>query len=370
MKVVVTSPLAERLGGAENMLFTFLRHVDRNRIEPLVVFLQSGPFEREVTSLGIRTITLPAGRLRYPWTAARVIVSLSRLLRREQPDLVLNWMGKSQLYGATAAMLAGMNDRVLWWQHGVSEGHWLDRLATLLPARAVGCSSHATARAQARLRPRRATFVVHPGIDDSRMEEGQIARLPDGLEIPNERSVVGIVGRFEPGKGQDRFLETLAELRRRGHEVHGLLVGGNASNRWLAYEERVNRLVRDLELTGNVTFTGHVADALPFIGLMDVLVNVLATEAFGIVLVEAMAMGVAVVAVAGGGPAEIIEQERSGLLVPSGESEILATAVERLILEEDFRRRLAKGGRQRFLERFTAERMVTSLQYKLEELVP
>jgi glycosyltransferase involved in cell wall biosynthesis len=368
VKVVVTLPVAERLGGAENMLWTFLRHLDRNRIEPLVVFLQGGPFEREVASLGISTITLPAGRLRQTWTAGRVIMSLARLLRRERPDLVLNWMAKSQLYGATAATLAGMSDRVVWWQHGVPDRHWLDRAATLLPAQAVGCSSHATARAQARLRPRRETFVVHPGIDDSRTDEKEVARLRDVLDIPRERSVVGIVGRFEPGKGQDRFLEALAEVRSRGHDVHGLLVGGSANNRWSDYEKRVRHLVHDLELTEAVTFTGQVADAVPYIALMEVLVSVLATEAFGIVLLEAMAQAVAVVAVAGGGPAEIIEHGQSGLLVPSGEPEILAEAIERVLLDEDLRQRMALGGGRRFLQRFTADLMTDSLQEKLQEL--
>lgn len=368
MKVVITLPLGERLGGAENMLWTLLRHVDRNRIEPLVVFLQGGSFEGEVTSLGIRTITLPAGRLRHPWAASRVIVALSRLLRRERPDLVLNWMGKSQLYGATAAMLAGIGDRVVWWQHGVSQGHWLDRLATVLPARAIGCSSHATARAQTLLRPRRVTFVVHPGIDDSRMDETEVATLLHRLEIPKGRCVVGIVGRFEPGKGQDRFLQALAELLRRGHKVHGLLVGGSANDRWPDYEEGVKRMAGELELTPYVTFTGHVPDARPFIGVMDVLVNVLPTEAFGIVLLEAMAMSVAVVAVGGAGPTEIIEHEGSGLLVPSRDPEILAAAVEQLVVEDDLRQRLSQGGRQRFLQLFTADRMTASLQDKLEEL--
>jgi glycosyltransferase involved in cell wall biosynthesis len=367
VKVLVTVPVGERRGGAENMLFMFLRHVDRDRIVPLVVFLERGSFEREVASLGIRTLSLPAGRLRHPWTAACVIVSLSRLLQRERPDLILNWMPKSQLYGGTAAMLAGMGDRVVWWQHGVSEGHWLDRLATLLPARGVGCSSYASARAQDRLHPRRRTFVVYPGIDDTRADYQEVERLTAELGIPKRGTVVGIVGRFEPGKGHDRFVETVAELRRRGQGVHGLVVGG-ANGRWPAYQEHVRRLVDDLELDGAITFTGHVTNALPYIALMDVLVSVLATEAFGIVLLEAIAQGVVVVAATGGGPAEIVEHEQSGLLVNSGDPETVADAVERVVLDEDLRRRLVRGGRERYMERFTADKMAAALHEKLEEL--
>jgi glycosyltransferase involved in cell wall biosynthesis len=368
VKVVVTSPLAERLGGAENMLLTFLRHVDRNRIEPLVVFLQSGPFEQEVTSLGMRAITLPAGRLREPRAAARVIVSLARLLGREQPDLVLNWMGKSQLYGATAATLAGMNDRVVWWQHGVSEGHWLDRLATLLPARAVGCSSHAAARPQARMRPHRDTFVVHPGIDSPQVSPEDALALRRRLSISDGAVVLGIVGRLQPWKGQDRFVHALAELRRRGHQVHGLVVGGNAYDLSPGYEAYVHRLARALGLERHVVFTGQVEDAVAYIAAMDVLVNASEPEPFGLVLVEAMALGVPVVAVDAGGPAEILEADRSGLLVANNAPGLLADALERLSSDVELRRRLGERAQERYLACFTATRMTESLQSNLERL--
>jgi hypothetical protein len=66
LKLLITSPYGQRLGGAENMLGTFLRHVDQRRIEPMVVFFEPGPFEREVAALGIRTAVVPTGRLRQP----------------------------------------------------------------------------------------------------------------------------------------------------------------------------------------------------------------------------------------------------------------------------------------------------------------
>jgi hypothetical protein len=134
VKAVVTVPWGERLGGAENMLWAFLRRLATGRL-------------RDVRRLGAS------------------VRALASLMRAERPDLILNWIAKAQVYGGAAAALAGMSDRVVWWQHSVSDGHWLDRAATLVPACAVGCSSSAVAAAQASLRPRRRTFVVHPGVD-------------------------------------------------------------------------------------------------------------------------------------------------------------------------------------------------------------
>src|SRR5947208_16147044 len=103
MKAVVVNPGGERLGGAENILWTFLRHVDRERVEPLVVFLAEGPFVDEVAGLGVQTEVLPTRRLRYGGRYGLGAVSLGRLLRRERPDCVLAWGPKPQLYVAPVA---------------------------------------------------------------------------------------------------------------------------------------------------------------------------------------------------------------------------------------------------------------------------
>jgi glycosyltransferase involved in cell wall biosynthesis len=369
-RVVIIVPMGERLGGAENMLWTFLRHVDRGRVEPVVVFLQRGPFESEVRALGFRTLVLEAGRLRQAGTTLGVVLSLAGFLRGEYPDLVLNWMAKSQLYGAPAAALARMSDRVVWWQHLIPDGHWMDQVATRLPARAVGCSSHASAHAQRRQQPRRRTFVVHPGIESGTpFSREDVRALRRRLGIAEDSAVVGIVGRLQRWKGQDRFLHAVALLHERGHKVHGLVVGGDAFDLAPAYQRSLGDLARDLALSENVTFTGHVRHVEPYIHAMDVLVNASIGEPFGIVLLEAMAAGVPVVAVGSGGPTEIVEDERTGLLVETGDPVDLAGAIERLLQDESLRRRLAGAGRGRFQDSFTAQHMARRLQDELESLM-
>ncbi len=371
MKLVVTVPWSERLGGAENSLLVILRRLDRARIEPLAVFLAAGPFEREVASLGVRTAVFRAGRLRDAAAAARTVRSLARLLRTERPDLVLNWTSKTQLYGGAAAALAGMADRVVWWQHSVPDRHWLDRAATLMPARAIGCSSYESARAQARLRPRRRMFVVHPGIESLRRPDPQERRaLRADLGIAESATVVGSVGRLQPWKRHDRVIRAVEVLRRRGHDVHGLIVGGTAHGLSLDYAPFLHGLVQELALKRFVTFTGAVDDAAPYIAAMDVLVNASDPEPFGLVLLEAMALGVPVVAVNVGGPAEIVQSGQSGLLVPRGSDTALVEAVALLVREPALRERLATRGRERLEDRFTAERMTSETEEKLLELVP
>jgi glycosyltransferase involved in cell wall biosynthesis len=370
MKIVIAAPLAERLGGAENMLLILLRHVDRRRVEPFVVFFADGPLRKEVAELGIDTAVVRTGRLRQVWRVPIAIVELALLLRRERPDILLSWMAKSQLYGAPAGLLAGLAGRTVWWQHGISHGNWMDRLATVLPARAVACSSRAAADAQARLRPRRRTFVVHPGIELPPRMDGRASHGRADLGVPPGRLVIGIVGRLQPDKRQDSVITAIRTLRDRGHDVHGLVVGGNAWNLAPRYEPRLRRLVTELELDKVVTFTGQVPDAKPLIALMDVLVNASITEGCPLVLLEAMALGVPVVAPAdSGGPAEVIESSRSGSLSVTGDPADLADALEGLLVDGELRRRLGEGGRLRFGEHFTAARMAYAFERSFEELL-
>jgi glycosyltransferase involved in cell wall biosynthesis len=363
--VVITVPWGVRAGGAETMLWTFLRYVDRERIDPTVVFLQEGPFVREVSELGVHTVTIRAGRLRDARRAAYTVRRLAEVIS-DNCDVLLNWTAKSHLYGAPAAVVAGMTDRTLWWQHGIPTDDWLDRLATALPARAIGCSSHSSASAQLRLRPRRSTFVVHPGVP-AEVADSANGRSGRGRQLTStaDEAVVGIVGRLQPWKGQHRFIRAIAELRRRGYPVRGLVVGGNSHNLSPGYDVALRRLALDSSVAQFVTFTGHVADPARYIRTMDVLVNASRQEPFGIVVLEAMALGVPVVAAAGSGPGEIVESGRSGVLLDSVDETSIANGLELLLSDRRLRRRLGEAGRSHIRAKFSAETMCRRLEAAL-----
>lgn len=363
MRIVVTLPWGERLGGAETMLQTVLDGARGETHELQPVFFQDGPWPRELRDAGFAVEVIPTGRVREAHRAAAAVARLALLLRRRRPDLVLNWMPKTQIYGGAAATLAGIPGRVVWWQHGITAGHWTDRAATAVPALAVGCSSHAAARAQQGLRPRRQTFVVPPGTAPPAHGESTAA-----IDAQPGVPVVGILGRLQPWKGQDRMLRAQALLRERGVAMHLLIVGGDAYGLSPEYASSLPELARSLGLQDAVTMTGQLAEPGPYIERMDVLVNVSEGEPFGIVLLEAMARGVAVLAVDSGGPAEIVADGRSGILAPSGEPEAIARALAPLLTDAPLRERVARAGRERYEQMYTAEAMRARFFAALERL--
>jgi len=317
-----------------------------------LVFFEPGPWPDELREAGFRVEVIAAGRLRQAHKWLATVIKLARLLRARKPDLILNWAAKTQLYGSPAATLVGMADRVIWWQQAIPMRSWLDGSATLLPATAIGCYSQAAATAQARLFPARETFVVAAGspLPTAHPEPAPL-RLPEGVPI------VGLVGRLQPWKGQDRLLRAQAILEQRGHRMQLVIVGGDSYGLSPEYAASLEPLIRELGLADAVTMTGEVPDAGPYIEQMDIIVNASDPEPFGIVILEGMARGVAVVAVNSGGPAEFVEDRHTGMLARSGQPEALADALEPLLVSPELRERIGRAGRTRFSEEFTTAAM-------------
>src|ERR1041385_6976628 len=225
MRILFIVPWAEKLGGAEAMLDSILAGAGEAGHEAQLGFLAPGPWPEQRRAAGFSVEVIPAGRLRalHRWAAS--VWRLARLIRRRRPDLVGNWSAKTQLYGAPAAVLAGRGDRVVWWQQLIpSEKGWLDRCATLLPTAAVGCYSTAAAEAQRALSPSRRTFVVSPGAPAPAppaegMEQGAGPERPAPALEPGV-PVVGLVGRLQPWKGQDRLPHRPGLPRARGPQGH------------------------------------------------------------------------------------------------------------------------------------------------------
>ena len=352
--ILVVAPWARRLGGAEEMLWSFLRTFPRSTARVAVVFLEDGPFVEEVRALGINASVIPAGRLRSPRHLARTVYALARIIRHSDPDVVLNWMAKTQLYGAPAAVLSGRRPKVVWWQHLTPTGHWMDRLASALPASSIGASSRTSAEAQQALSPRRHVFFVHPGVDVPPPAEHP-TRAQLGLD--DQLPLVVLVGRLQPWKGQAQAIAAVAERREAGRDVQLLVVGGAAFGFDTGFRADLERLVDDLRVRDLVAFTGQVESAHPYLAAADIALNASAHEPFGIVLLEALASGTAVVAVDAGGPREIIDHEVTGLLAPDASPSAIAAQLDRLVGDDALRRALATSGRARYRASFTSSVM-------------
>jgi phosphatidyl-myo-inositol alpha-mannosyltransferase len=179
--------------------------------------------------------------------------------------------------------------------------------------------------------------IVPNGIDTSFFS-------PDHEPIPELRTpgwhTLLFVGRLEQRKGLPTLLEAYAELRRRRPNVR-LVVVGDGPGRW-GYEKFV-----ESEAIPDVLFMGHVsAEMLPrCYASADVFcAPAVGRESFGIVLLEAMASGVPVLASAIQGFSQVVTHEETGMLVSTGDANAWTHALERILADAQQRRRLAQAG--------------------------
>jgi glycosyltransferase involved in cell wall biosynthesis len=189
----------------------------------------------------------------------------------------------------------------------------------------------------------RKLHVVHCGVDENEF-------APVG---PNAGGGVRIltVGRLVSVKGHAVLLRALAELRKRGVDAMAEIVGGGPER------EPLERLAADLGLGEAAKFHGAVGqDEIRDVYARATLFCLPSfAEGVPVVLMEAMAMGLPVVSCAVMGIPELVEDDRSGLLVPPGREDLLADALERLARDEELRRRLGEGGREKVLREFSLD---------------
>ncbi len=361
-------PLAEQRGGAEAALLHFLAGVPlEHRHDVHVCFLESGPMADSAAELGFPTTVIGAGRLRQPVQWARCVRALRSWLQDNGLQIALSWMSKAHLYAGPAALLAGVP--AVWWQHGLPANRGVDLLATLIPARRILTCSNAAAAAQRKVWSQRAELrTIYPPIDllALRLTPSQRAAR-ERLGLPPAKIVIGIVARLQRWKGVHVLLEAARELVRKFDGLQFIVVGGVHALE-ADYAEQLELHVRELGLTSHVLLAGHQSNPSEWLSAMDIVVSASLGEPFGMVIVEAMALGKPVIATRLAGPLEIVTDGVDGLLVAPGSVPELGAALTRLIDDPRLRERLGAAARAR-ANRYDLPRFVAEVTQSLHEVV-
>ena len=229
-------------------------------------------------------------------------------------------------------------------------GRWPLRLLARRFDAYLPCSEYMARSLQESGMPPGRTEVVHLGIDVEGFAQSATktrASMRAALQVVADEFVVLMVGNLREWKGQHVVLDAVARLPGALQSRVRVLLAGEASERDRPYVQRLHDQAAHLHRPASVTFLGTRGDVADLLTAADVMVHAsIAPEPFGLVIVEAMAMGVPVVASDTGGPAEIID-EGSGILVPAGDAAQLGATLERLAADPELCRALGSGGQRR-----------------------
>lgn len=331
-------PLGSQQGGAEALLQHFLRHGD-HPYEYMCAFLEDGPLVAEVRALGYDTTVLPTTHLSHASNYLRTLRSLRRWIKAKDLHLVVSWMPKAHLYVSPVALFLPV--QAVWFQHGVPHKHPIDRLITLFPANAVLCCSETSKRGQDQMFPVRASHVCYPGVALSAGEGISKDEARRILGLPKRTPVIGMVARLEHWKGAHIFVDAAAQILKRYPDATLFIVGGKHPLD-VAYSESVYAMVQKMDYGDRFILAGQrpMSEVPLWQAAADVIVHpVVGVEPFGMSVVEAMGQGKVVVTSDLGGPAEVIENGVSGILIRREDSNLLASTVIQLL--DDPSRRVA-----------------------------
>lgn len=175
--------------------------------------------------------------------------------------------------------------------------------------------------------------------------------------------VIGNVGRLSPEKGLAGLLEATAQLLEEGLPVHLLLVGDGP------LRQELESLARQRSIADRVHLVGYQPDPRPWYEAMDLFVSNSRREGLPNVVLEAMALGVPVVATRIAGVARLIEPDRTGLLVEPDDQAGLTAAIRRMLTDPELRRRLAQAGRNTVETRYSFQARMAKVAAVYDQLL-
>lgn len=333
------------LGGAENAMFMLLESLDRGRWRPTLL-LEDAP---EVEPLAARAAALevPVRRiapLPLGLTGARRVPPLARLLRRERPAVFHAHMSSPVAckWGLAAAALARVPAVLGTVQVGAYEPDRSSRLQLGMLARRVdrflAVSGEIAAELVEQLGwPADKVEVAYNAVDVARAAVAAPPGLREELGGGEGRPLVLTPARLDAQKGHDILLEAIAEVP----DAFFLLAGEGPER------ARLETRAEALGVAERVRFLGRCEDVPELLAACDIFALPSLYEGSSLAVLEAMAAGIPIVSSAIGGTEELIEDGGSGLLVAPGDPVALAAALRRLLGDEQLRRNLAAGARER-----------------------
>jgi glycosyltransferase involved in cell wall biosynthesis len=311
-------------GGAERLLLSYLKLIDHDKYKLYVCSLREKPndLENEISKYA-EFINL---KIESKFNPA-VLIKLIKLINSTEPDIIHTHLFQARIYTALASMFTRSTILVTHKHNNVNlKKHnifiLLERISIAFYSKVIAISeSVAKSLSRYELIPARKIFVLHNGIDFQNFNI-----IADSKGISNKNGpVIGIVCRLEPQKGINYLLLAMRIILAKFPTAKLEIVGDGS-----LFQE-LKQYSKNLGISNSVKFFGKFADVISFYKRMDVFVLPSLYEGFGIVLLEAMAAGVPVVATNVDGINEVVVDGVSGILVQPKSPEAIANAILKII---------------------------------------
>lgn len=352
-------------GGAET-IFTQLAHRMGAFTKTLAVIPREDWLSANLRQVGIDPIILSAKgsfNLRY-------LQKLTRIARARDVRLIHTHLLGSAVYGAILGLMT--RTPVLSVLHGptdLREPGRLPKLKARLLARycsRIVAVSESTRNALETfgINPE-ATVLVQNGIDTHRYTPGREHDLRNELRLNPRDLLIGAVGNIRKPKAYDDLIEAAARTMPRHTCVHLVIVGQGEDIALASLRSQAS----SHGLADRIHFVGFRRASPELYRNLDIFVSSSRSEGLSLAFLEAMSSGLPIVATRSGGPQEVIEHGRSGLLVPVNEPDALGAALDHAISDPDLRIRLGTAARSRVMGEYSLESTLSQYESLYRQLL-
>lgn len=349
-------------GGAQRYVFDMATEAQKLGHTVLVASGSEGELIERLVAAGVPTISIRSMQRDVDvWKEFRVAKELADIIRKFKPTVVHGNSSKAGLLASLVARSMGVR-RIIFTSHGWAFNEnrpawqriliWLAHYATVLLSHTTICNSAATAHGARHMPLSKGHLVVIPlGVAPGTLLSRDDARfmLAPHISFP---TWIGTIAELHPIKQIDSLVRAFA-LIKDDFPKTTLMIMGEGSERM-----RLEALIRDLSLEDRVRLRGHVEDARAYLPALDVFVLPSRSEGLGYVLLEAGLARLPVVASNVGGIPEVIRNNETGLLFPSGDIHALAERLSACLRDESLRVRLGNTLHHHVRESFSKDAMV------------
>ena len=349
------------LGGGEQSFIDLLSHLPESW-NVLAVVPGQGELATRLRKNGIDTEIAPLPSIR-PWYIPIFFSSLKRyfnLFRRYQPSLIYANGPRAALYGGLTGRF--LHVPVIWHCRIAEPDIYLDPILCRLIIKIIANSKATAKRFKSRFQHKVRT--IYNGIDIAWAQDGSVKKSD---LIKRDWKVILVVARISRSKRHDIALSAFERIAPSNPKFHLVCIGAedHLDPGWYDY---LMKMTRQSDISNRIHWIGQVHDVRPWYRSADILLFPSENEAFGRVLIEAMACGVPVVAARSGGVSEIVRHEQDGFLVTPGATYEMADAMGKILTNNDLRKRLAQSAFKRS-EIFNLDIHIEKMTKVFEEII-
>ncbi len=339
-------------GGAETIFLDLVENLKLDGYENYAIIKGSGWVEDQLKKRNIRYyIVKPTGFLSitYYLTLAKILkennthLIQAHLLGSTLTYSILGWFLRIPLVATIHGQVdLNPNERWIWIKQKIMRFGVKQLIAVSRDLRDFINDR--------KLFPASSVEIIYNGIDEKKYQITDSRRLREELNIADDVLLIGSLGNVRPAKNYSLLLDVASEvIHKRQANVHFLIAGHQKRELMLSLDAKM----KELNLTNRVHFLGFQNDTAEYLRQLDIFLLTSSSEGFSIATIEAMASELPVVATRCGGPEEILEHRRNGILAANGNKDDIVDALMEFGDKIEFRHLLALAGKKHAVNTFS-----------------